>query len=84
MYISANLYAYSPLVSEDYMATQNLKRKTFFVDEEVLRKARKALRARTSSEAIRTALERVTEMEEFWRFMNKSRAALRPGSVDAP
>ena len=66
------------------MATRsNLKRKAFFVDEEAVRRARKALGAATDAEAIRTALERVAEMEAFWRFMKRTRHSLRPGSIEA-
>ncbi|MBI3783765.1 MAG: hypothetical protein HY270_10200 [Deltaproteobacteria bacterium] len=66
------------------MATRsNLKRKAFFVDENVVRRARKALGAATDAEAIRASLERVAEMEEFWRFMNRTRRSLRTGSIEA-
>lgn len=60
----------------------NLKRKAFFVDEEAVRRARKALGATTDAEAIRTSLERVAEMEDFWRFMNRTRQSLKPGSIE--
>jgi hypothetical protein len=30
------------------------------------------------------AVDRIAEMEEFWRFMTKSRRILRPGSIEAP
>ncbi len=66
------------------MATRpNLKRKAFFVDEEAVRRARRALGAATDAEAIRTSLERVAEMEDFWRFMKRTRNSLRPGSIEA-
>jgi hypothetical protein len=61
----------------------NLKRKAFFVDERSVRRARKAVGAATDAEAIRTSLERVAEMEDFWRFMEKTRRSLRPGSIGA-
>ena len=57
-----------------------LKRKAYFIDEKVLRRARKALGAGTDSEAVRQSLERVAEMEEFWQFMERSRKGIRPGS----
>lgn len=60
-----------------------LLRKSFFVDAAALRRARRVLRVRTDAEAVRVSLERVTEMDTFWRFMARSRAALRPGSFDA-
>jgi hypothetical protein len=66
------------------MATRpSLKRKAFFVDEESVRRARKALGVATDAEAIRSSLERVAEMEDFWRFMKRTRRSLRPGSFEA-
>ncbi|MBI3767605.1 MAG: hypothetical protein HY271_03800 [Deltaproteobacteria bacterium] len=64
-------------------ARSNLKRKTFFVDEKAVRRARKLLGAATDAEAIRTSLERVAEMEDFWRFMKRTRHSLKPGSIEA-
>lgn len=61
-----------------------LTRKSFFLDPDELRRARRALRVRTDAEAVRLALTRVTEMDRFWRFMTKSRATLEPGAVDTP
>lgn len=61
-----------------------LKRKSFFVDEYVLRRAKKALGAATDAEVVRMSVQRVAEMEEFWRFMTKSRRTLKPGSVKTP
>lgn len=67
------------------MATQaKLKRKSFFVDELALRRARRALGAKTDAEVIRLSVERIAEMEAFWQFMNKSRRTLSPGSMEAP
>jgi Arc/MetJ family transcription regulator len=59
-------------------------RKSFFVDEKAVRRARQALGVGTDAEAVRLALQRVVEMEEFWRFMAKSRDSLKPGSFEAP
>ena len=63
-------------------APGNLKRKAFFVDEKAVRRARKALGAATDAEAIRASLERVAEIEDFWRFMKRSRRRLTPGSIE--
>lgn len=41
-----------------------LKRKTFFVDERALARARKALGAATDAQAIQLSVERMAEMEE--------------------
>lgn len=57
------------------------KRKFFFVDEQALRRAKKALGAATEAEVVRISVERMAEMEAFWRFMKRSRCALKPGSV---
>jgi hypothetical protein len=63
-------------------AKANLKRKSFFVDERTLHRAKKALRVKTNAEVIRVAVERIAEMEEFWKFMKKTRRTLKPGSVE--
>lgn len=62
----------------------DLKRKAFFVDERAVRKARKALGAASDAEAIRMSVERVAEMEEFWRLMRDTTKSLKPGSIEAP
>jgi hypothetical protein len=61
-----------------------LKRKSFFMDERAIQRARKALGVKTDAEAVRASVERIAEMEAFWRFMKKSRGILRPGSIEAP
>ena len=61
-----------------------LKRKSFFVDTRALRRARKALGVATDAEAVRGAVERVAEMEVFWRFMARTRGRLKPGSFRRP
>jgi hypothetical protein len=61
-----------------------LKRRSFFVDERALRRARKVLGITTDSETIRVSLERIAEMEQFWQFMKKSRNKLKPGSMETP
>ena len=61
-----------------------LTRKSFFIDTGTLRRARRVLRVQTDAEAVRMSLERVAEMDAFWRFMTKSRRALSPGSIQAP
>lgn len=65
-------------------ARSALKRKAFFVDESSLRRAKKALGAETDAEAIRVSLERVADMERFWRFMRRTRRSVKPGSIEAP
>jgi hypothetical protein len=63
-------------------ARTKLKRKSYFVDERALSRAKKALGVKTEAEVIRLSVERVAEMEEFWEFMKKTRRSLRPGSVE--
>ena len=46
--------------------------------------ARKALGAGTNAEAVRLAVDRVVEMERFWRFMAGARGTLKAGSIEAP
>ena len=62
----------------------NLKRKSFFIDERALKRAKRLLRVASDGEAIRVSLERVAEMERFWRFMEGTRAKLAAGSVERP
>lgn len=59
----------------------NLKRRAFFVDERALRKARKVLGVATDAEAVRLSVERMAEMEAFWKFMRDSRRRLARGSI---
>ena len=54
------------------------------MDERKLRQAKRALDARSEGEAVRRAVERIVEMEDFWRFMTRSRGKLGPGSFEAP
>lgn len=61
-----------------------LKRKSFFVDERALERARKALGVKTAAEVVRVSVERIAEMEAFWQFMKNSRQTLRPGSIEVP
>jgi len=56
------------------------RRKSYFVDERAVAEAREVLAAGTNAEAVRLAIERVVEMERFWRFMVKTRKSLKPGS----
>lgn len=63
-------------------ARAKLKRKSYLVDERALKRAKKALGAKTEAEVIRLAVERVAEMEEFWEFMKNTRCSLSPGSVE--
>jgi hypothetical protein len=59
-----------------------LKRKSFLVDPSLLKRAKRVLGVRTEAEVVRLCLERVVEMEEFWRFMDKSRGTVKPGSIE--
>jgi hypothetical protein len=59
-------------------------RKSYFVSEEAVSRARRALGARTDAEAVRLAVDRVIESEEFWRFMAATRGRLEPGSFERP
>jgi hypothetical protein len=57
-----------------------LKRRSFFVDERDLRRARVALGARSDAETIRLALREVARRGELLRFMQRSGGSLAPGS----
>jgi hypothetical protein len=61
-----------------------LKRKSFFVDEKALRRAKKVLGVTTDAEVVRMSVERIAEMDAFWRFMKRTRGTLKPGSFRTP
>jgi hypothetical protein len=71
-------------VARHSMRTARYTRKSFFVDAQAIDRARKALGAGTDAETVRMAVDRVVEMEKFWRFMASSRRSLKPGSIEAP
>jgi hypothetical protein len=59
-------------------------RKSFFVDAAAIRRARKALGVKTDAEAVRLSVERVAEMDDFWRFMARTRGKVKPGAFEDP
>jgi hypothetical protein len=63
---------------------KRLKRKSFFVDEIALQRAKKVLGVGSEAEVVRQSVERVLEMGRFWKLMDESRGTLEPGSFDAP
>jgi hypothetical protein len=65
-------------------ASSGLKRKSYFVDESVVQRAKKLIRAETDSDTIRTALDRLVEQEELWKFMEETGGKLPPGSIEEP
>lgn len=68
--------------AEEMMArAAGLKRKSFFIEEHTLERAKKALGLPTDAEVVRLSLARAAEMEEFWRFMQQTRRTLKPGSI---
>lgn len=62
----------------------HLTRKSFFVDERALRRARRALGVKTDAEAVRLALEWIARSEEHWRLIERTRGKLKPGSFRRP
>ncbi len=59
-----------------------LKRRSFFVDESALHRAKKALGVKSDAEVVRISVGRIGEIEEFWEFMKKSRRTLKPGGLE--
>jgi len=57
-----------------------LKRKSFFVDEAILRRARAELGAVTDAETVRAALLEFARMKALTRFMKRTAGSLPPGS----
>ena len=65
-------------------ASAKLKRKSFFVDERALHRAKRVLGLKSEAEVVRLSVQTVAELEEFWNFMSKSRGVLRPGTISKP
>jgi len=42
------------------------------------------LGAASDAEAIRMSVDRVAEIEAFWRFMQRTRRGVKPRSIEAP
>ena len=61
-----------------------LTRRSFFVSTPVLRRARKALGAGSDAETVRLSVERIAELDAFWRFMRRSHGVLTPDSIRLP
>lgn len=54
----------------------NLVRRSFFVDERELRRAKKVLGAASDAEAVRLSLEQVAEMADFWATLDRASGTL--------
>ena len=65
------------------MRKKKLTRKAFYVDERLLRRAKKVLGLRSEGEVVRVSMERVLAMEEFWQF-RETKGVLEPGSLESP
>lgn len=63
---------------------RSLKRKSFFMDERVLRRAKRALGVSTDAEAVRLSVARVVEMEEFWGLMASTHGVVGPEAFELP
>ena len=61
-----------------------LKRKSYFVDESAIRRAKRVLGVATDAEVIRLSVERVAEMGRFWKLMEDTRGKLPRGSIREP
>lgn len=61
-----------------------LKRRSFFVDERALRRAKKVLGVATDAGVVRASVDRIAEMEAFWQFMKRTRRTLEPRSLRKP
>jgi hypothetical protein len=59
-----------------------LKRKSFFVDEGAIRRAKRILGVPTEAEVIRLAVERVSDMDRFWKLMDRTAGKVPRGSFD--
>ena len=60
-------------------SSSQMVRKAYYVEPGLIRRAKKLLRLRTEAEVIRLSVERMVEMEEFWRFMDRSKGKAGAG-----
>lgn len=74
----------SPGRREPAKGRRVLRRKAFFVDEAILKRAKRALGVRTDSDVVRLSMELVAEMEELWRLLRRTKGVLGPADFDAP
>jgi Arc/MetJ family transcription regulator len=65
-------------------AAPKLKRKSYFVDEAVLKKAKRVLGVSTEAEVVRLAVERTVEMDRFWRLLADNKGKVPRGSFRRP
>ena len=66
------------------MRKKKLTRKAFYVDEQLLRRAKKVLGLRSEGEVVRVSMERTLAMEEFWKHMRETKGVLEPGGLESP
>ncbi len=79
MCIFFRIYAYINLYIGEIMAVK-LVRKSYYVDQNVIKKAKKILGVQSEAEAIRISVRRMLEMSEYWEFMDKTSNSLKKGS----
>lgn len=46
----------------------------------MIARAKRLLGVKTDAEVVRMSIERVVEMEEFWRFIDRTRGSVKPRS----
>ena len=61
------------------MATKKV-RKSYFVDVDMIKKAKRLLGVNSEAEAIRISVQRMVEMAKFWSFMDKASNSVKKGS----
>jgi hypothetical protein len=57
-----------------------LKRRSYFVDDKAVQRAKRILGAASDADVVRIAIERVIEMERFREFVEKTKGSLPRGS----
>lgn len=55
-------------------------RRAFYVEPRMIARAKRLLGVKTDAEVVRTSIERMVEMEEFWRFLDRTRGSVKPHS----
>jgi hypothetical protein len=60
--------------------TAVLKRRSYFVNDKAIQRAKRLLGAASDADVVRIAIDRVIEMERFREFVNKTKGSLPRGS----
>jgi hypothetical protein len=67
-------------MSEHMPMTATLKRRSYFVDDNAVQRAKRILGAATDADVVRIAIDRVIEMDKFRKFVEQTARSVPRGS----